>query len=512
MRPEPNWLAQLEHALELLRRAPVTAWSCYLTGALPFTLALIYFLIEMLQGAYATRRVLPLSLFVSLLFVWKQCWQGAFMAALRDHLAGQTTAWSRARVFHLVTRQAAWQPLALAAIPLSFLALLPFPTVFAFFRQVSLLAGRGEPIPVRATAAGALGNLRTHTIALLVFLLTALYLWLNLFVTILFVPQLGQSFFGVVSDWTRMGALLANRVTVGVALLLMWLLLDPLIDAFYVQRSFHTESRSNGLDLTAALRRLLATAALLLWCAPAFSAPAVTQQQIDEAAEQVLQREEFAWRSPTGPVDEGPVMSWFRQTLRWIGQQADNLIDWLGKLFDRPETSAESGGAAAGRMSSLRWLLIGLAVVIVLLAGALFYRSWSRTQALRAAAPTGHQLMKVNVADENVSADALEESGWLSLADELMAQGDYRLAQRALHLAGLRYLGGRGWITLARWKSGYEYQREIERRVREAPQVSHLFGGSLLQFEKIWYGRHAATADAVLAARESWKEIRTHAG
>ena len=506
---EPNWLAQLEHPLELLRRASPGTWICYLAGALPFTLALIYFLMEMLQGAYARQRLMPASLALSLLYIWKQSWQAAFMAGLRDQLAGESTPWSIRRAVHTVTRQAAWQPFALAAIPLAFLALVPFPTVFAFFRQMSLQAGRGEAAGLRPPAA--LGSLKTHTIALLIFLLAALYLWLNIFVTIIFLPQLGQSFFGIVTDWTRMGALLMNRVTVGTALLLSWLLLDPLIDAFYVQRTFRREARSSGVDLQAALRRLLATAALMALVAPGAPAQTIAPEKIDRAAEQVLQREEFAWRTPTAPVDEGPVMSWFRQASRWVNQKIKGLVDWLDKLFEKPDNALEPGGGTAGSVSSLRLLLIGLAAVIVALAAVLFYRSWSRARTLRSAAPAQRPLTRVNVADENVAADAMEESGWLNLADELIAQGDYRLALRALHLGGLRYLGGRGVITLARWKSGYEYQREIDRRLRQAPQVSQLFGGSLLQFEMVWYGRHTATPEAVLAVRDRWKEIRTHA-
>lgn len=509
---EPHWLSQMEQALEMLRRAPVSTWACHFAGALPFTLALIYFLAEMLQSPYARQRLLPLSLLLSMAYLWKQCWQAAFMAGLRDQLAGQISFWSAGRVWHLVTRQAVWQPLAIATIPLSFFALVPFPTVFAFFRQVSLLAGRGESAPFRTVVSASLGDLKTHALALLIFVLAFLGLWLNLFATIIVLPQLGQSIFGVVSDWSKMGQFIVNRVTVSISLALTWMLLDPLIDAFYVQRSFREEARTSGLDLTAALRRLLATAALLALFVPALPASALTAEQVDKAADQVLQREEFAWRAQTGAVDEGPVMSWFRQASRWISEKVDGLFDWVKKLFDRPPDGAEGAEGAAGKLASLRWLLIGLAAMSVALAAVLFYRAWNRSRELRAALPATGKLTKIDLTDESVTADALEESGWLNLADELMAQGDYRLALRALHLAGLRYLGGRGLVTLARWKSGYEYQRELDRRLRAEPRVAQLFGGNLLRFEMVWYGRHQATQEAVAGVRESWKEIRTHAG
>lgn len=508
---ELNWLDQMEQALETLRRASPQAWLCFLTGMLPFALMLVYFVLEMLQSATARRRLVGLSLALSVAFVWKQCWQAAFVANLRDELAGERTPWTGTRLFRLVTQQLFWQPLALWALPAAALAVVPFPLALAFFREITLRAGQGERVTVRTALRAGAGEAKTHGFALAGFALLALFLWMNVFATVIMTPMLAQSIFGVVTAWSQMGGLLANRVLVGVTLILAWMLLDPLLDAFYLQRSFRREARESGADLWAALRRMAAGLALAALLAPA-SAQGLDPRQVDEAAKKVLTQDDYAWRNRMGKVEEGPVLGWFRQTGKWIQEKVDGFFDWLRAKLRRSSPGGSEGDGKGGAPSGLAWLLYGLSAIIVALALVLFYRAWRRSRTLPAAATAGAKVSKVDVADESLAADALEESGWLALADELMAQGDYRLALRALHLAGLRYLGGKGHVTLARWKSGYEYQRELERRLRATPEVAALFGGNLLRFEMVWYGRHRATPESVTGAREAWKEIRAHAG
>jgi len=504
----PGWLPQLETALEILRRAPLRAWAFYFTGALPWALGLIFFLSEMLQSPFAQQRLAPLALLLSLLYLWKQTWQALFAAALLEFQAGQPPA--RPNLYTVFTRQAYWQPWALAALPLAALAVVPLPMALAFFRGLTFNAGQGAPAGWRQVASAATAEFKAHATALAVVALAALFLWTNLLVLLLLLPGLGESFFGLATSWSQMGRLLLNRVTLSIAAVLAWLILDPLLDAFYAQRIFRQVSRTSGADLAATLKRVLAGALLLAVLAPSVRAQA-TPQQLDRAAEQVLSREEFVWRAPPTLGDEGPLLKWIRESVKWVGQKVDGFFDWLRKAFERDDVGDLGKPACGGSPPGLRALLIGLGVVLLVLVGVLFYRSWRNAPSL-AATPPAAQVTSVDIADESLAADALEESGWLSLADELAAQGEFRLAHRALHLAGLRYLGGRGAITLARWKSGYEYQRELTRRWREQAAVPPLFDASLLRFEMVWYGRHAADAASVAQLREAWKEIRAHAG
>ncbi|MFN9263823.1 MAG: hypothetical protein ACK6DY_10065 [Acidobacteriota bacterium] len=113
---------------------------------------------------------------------------------------------------------------------------------------------------------------------------------------------------------------------------------------------------------------------------------------------------------------------------------------------------------------------------------------------------------------EEVRPDALPEESWLAMADELAGRGEYRLALRALHLAGLRRLGERGLLTIGAAKSGGEYSREVERRGRSTPQVHPLFEANRRRFEAAWYGFHDLGEAGLRQARGRWEEIRQHVG
>ena len=121
----------------------------------------------------------------------------------------------------------------------------------------------------------------------------------------------------------------------------------------------------------------------------------------------------------------------------------------------------------------------------------------------------------INLADESITADQLPESQWLLLADELLTQGDFRLALRALHLAGLNYLGERNLVSIRKWKTGLEYRRELDRRARAKSQVSAeltpVFSSNVALFERGWYGRHPVDREMVDLFSARLSEIRNYA-
>ena len=136
-------------------------------------------------------------------------------------------------------------------------------------------------------------------------------------------------------------------------------------------------------------------------------------------------------------------------------------------------------------------------LLLVALAGLLLwlsFRLWQRrgpdqevvAQAL-APAP--------NLADESVEADQLPEDGWMALANELLGRGELRLALRAYYLATLAHLAERNLITLARFKSNHDYERELHRRGHVLAAALGLFSENLSVFERVWYGLHEVTPE-----------------
>jgi hypothetical protein len=153
--------------------------------------------------------------------------------------------------------------------------------------------------------------------------------------------------------------------------------------------------------------------------------------------------------------------------------------------------------------------MIGLVVALIVGAAIVFFLR-RRSPVTNADAVT-EAAAAVNLADESLTADQLPESSWLKLAEEWLAKGDCRLALRALHLAGLKYLGERGLVSIQRWKSGLDYRREVERRTRATPEISPVFSNNVALFERGWYGSRPVDREMVETFAARLTEIRNRA-
>ena len=72
----------LEEAVNLLRSAPLPAVVAYLAGAIPFILALLFFLNDMTRSPFASEHLAAASLGTGVSLRWKNVWQAAFTAQL----------------------------------------------------------------------------------------------------------------------------------------------------------------------------------------------------------------------------------------------------------------------------------------------------------------------------------------------------------------------------------------------------------------------------------------------
>lgn len=178
-----------------------------------------------------------------------------------------------------------------------------------------------------------------------------------------------------------------------------------------------------------------------------------------------------------------------------IGKWVEAILKWLAKLF-KPKVSYQSSSDTSwiAAVQVLLWVL----VAVVASALAIFlYRVWRGRQKSRTPILSEAILPVPDVADENVGADELPEDGWMKLGRELLARGELRLAMRAFYLASLSHLAARNLISIARFKSNREYERELRRRGHSFPELLAIFGANISAFEAIWYGRHDVNSDSV---------------
>jgi hypothetical protein len=527
----------LEQAVNLLRAAPPQAIVIYLAGAIPFMLGVLVFLNDMMLSAFAFDHLVEASLGLAALYLWKNTLQAVFAARLYQTLSPEQTR--SVRFFRALVVQGTLQPVGLA-LPL------PLPWLVAFFRNVALFAAIGDPHPARTARRQAVLWTR-QTWAVLAFMTLAfLMLFANVLIAIVLLPQLARSFLGIEGDFARLGSGLLNTTTLAVALGLSWLVIDPVLDAVFVLRCFYGESIATGEDLRASLSKALSNAlrkgaaiAVLLFSitflAPRPGLAQTTSQQmpveqteyaqsqakppaqtidpaqLDRSIDAVIHRREFAWRSPHSGGEEphGKWVGWVRSAMdmvRRVRHAAWELIrKWFGGEDEREARSADA--PVSRRMLET---MTGLIVALIVGAAIVFFLR-RRAPAVKAVAVTS-AAPAVNLADESLTADQLPESSWLQLAEEWLAKGDCRLALRALHLAGLKYLGERNLVSIRRWKSGLDYRREVERRARAHPEISPEFSKNVALFERGWYGTRGVDREMVEAFAARLTEIRNHAG
>jgi len=459
------------------------------------------------------------------------------------------------------------QPSGLFLLPLSLALVLPFPWTCAFYQNVTAFAG-SEPgrTPGLVNRAWKQTTLWPRQNLLLFFLLAAwaLCIFQNWTIVGLVAPHLSKMLLGLESSFSRSPLAMVNSTFFIAMLALTYLCVDPVLKTIYVLRCFYGESLHSGEDLKAGLKqsagavpaRVTALAMMMAVAlaqaanasaAPATSAtnsvtavtnflpsvspppapvpagrplavspPAVSPSELDRVINNTLRERKYTWRMPREKVAEAErqpgVIARFLQKVSdmlrgWLKAAGEWLRRMLERLFRHETPTREPGGW--GWILSLNTLLYVLLAAALVAMAFLVYHIVRRGRPGPAVASEAIQPAP-DLADENVGAEQLPEDGWTKLGRELLARGEFRLAMRAFYLASLAHLAERNLISLARFKSNREYERELRRRGHSFPDLLSVFDENLLAFERIWYGTHEATAD--LAGRFAVNVERIRAG
>ena len=522
----------IEEATHRLRTVPVATLAVYYLGAIPFVLGLLYFWADMSRSPFAGQHVVESALGMAALFCWMKFWQVIFARRLRAHVAAEPAPhWTVRRWGRVFLTQAFVQPSSLFVIPLSLIPVLPFAWVYALYQNVTALDDGGPagvlPLLKKSWKQAVLWPRQNH-IVLAMATAFGFYVFLNWVVTGLMLPHLIKMLFGIESVFTRSTFSLLNTTFFAGMLGLTYLCVDPILKTVYVLRCFYGESLESGEDLRAELNSMVAAsqpiAAMVvlllgLLCAPpvrAADAPAaatppaktpvsssVAPADLDRAINRTIHEDKYTWRMPREKIAEpdtqesviarffdkvgAMLRKWARAVLDWLG-------DWLRKLLRHVPTSSDSGTSGYGWIEALYILLYGLVAVVALI--ILLYRVWRdrRSPAVVASEPIQPA---PDINDENVGADQLPEDGWVKLARELLERGELRLAMRAFYFASLSRLAARNLISIARFKSNRDYERELRRRGHSFTDLLSAFGDNLESFERAWYGLHEVNRELV---------------
>ncbi len=246
-------------------------------------------------------------------------------------------------------------------------------------------------------------------------------------------------------------------------------------------------------------------------------APTVSPERLDALLKDEIAESRYGWRLPRHSEAEDQE-SWlfrqlkkayqsFRRLVHKVQSLWDKFEDWFNGLFTPGKDAKKNLAPAAPSPLPTRVLVMGLCALF--LAGiAAFLIRRARMVTVAAAAPIAPAAKAPDVLREDVKADDFPEEEWLRLMERLRAEGQNRLALRALFLAMLSLLSRKGWVSVARYKSNRDYQREVASRARRRPGVSDSFRENCLRFDRIWYGAYEITGEDWEISQANFAKVR----
>lgn len=542
----------IEEAVHLLRTAPMATLAIYYLGTTPFVLGFLFFWADMSRDPFASAHLADASLGIGVLFIWMKFWQAVFSRRVRAQRAALPLPRVRFRqIVRTLLIQLIWQPSGLFLIPLSLVPVVPFAWVYAFYQNITALddgeAGAREVFKKSWRQAGLWPG--PNNLAILILIGFAAYVFANLATVSLTLPELAKMLLGIQSKYTESPMSLLNSTFFAAMFGLTYLCVDPILKAFYTLRCFYGESLESGEDLKAELKDYAATisrvaaAILLVSCmvisrpaiaadaVPAAGAPpacTVSAGQLDGAIDQTIHERKYVWRMPREQIqdtdaNEGAfarflekigdmLRRWGHAILHYMAKGLRAVYHWVERLLEKLFGGGRSyagGSSGSGWMATIKVFLWALVVIVAAGLAILFYRVWLGRQKTRSVVASEAILPVPDITDENTAADELPEEEWTRLGKELLARGELRLAMRAFYLASLSHLATRNLISIARFKSNREYERELRRRGHSFPGLLSIFGENISAFEASWYGMHEVNPDSVNQFALNVEKIKT---
>lgn len=540
----------MEEAAHLVRMSSAETVACYYVGTLPFVLALLFFWGDMSGSAFADDRLLVGSLTVAGLYLWMKCWQTVYACRLHCLLRlDPMPRWTLGRMGRLIAAQTAIQATGLVALPVAVVVAIPLGWTLAFYHSATV-TGDGE-VGVRESLQRAMRQamlwpVQNHVGIVMAWLFAILVL-ANVMMLIVAGPWFLQTFLGVKTMFMMNIFETFNTTFLAVSVMIAYMLVNPLVKAFYVLRCFYGSARHTGADLRAELARsaaargfAVAAVTMAVWlgmCGISVPAsaeetevvtpkpkPAISASDLDRSIERTLEQREYTWRQPRDWKEDGDaektLVDRFVDDMveavvslkQSISESMEKTLKWVRDLF-KPRTVPMPGGGfgtASAWTTFLKALTVFLFVGLMVAVGYTVWRAWKRRRPVEEV--LGETVAVVpDVADENVTADQLPSDGWMRHARELMERGELRLAMRALYLASLAMLAHRELILIAKFKSNREYERELQRRARGQAELLGVFGHTITMFESAWYGMHDVTGDTMTEFASNVERIRSHA-
>ena len=518
-------LELIEEAVHLLRASGGSFLVSYYIGAIPFVLGLLYFWTDMSRGGFGHSHIASASFGMALIYIWMKCWQAVCCSQIMGYLSGRNKpVLTVGKVARIVLVQTVVQPSALFVLPVALLMAIPFGWIYAFYFSVSVVGNgdEGNPWTVMRQAAmqTILWPLQNH-IVISVLMAFGFVVFLNIGITLYMLPQLLKSILGIETVFTKIGVSLFNSTFFVTACGLCYLIMNPLIRTAYTLRCFYVNSIRSGDDLKGQLRIAFGQnkvlMAILIFLLLAYSVSlaqvkpkkniisqqeiVISPEELDHQISDVINRPEFVWcqKEKVHEQNRGVIEEFLTGIIDFIESSFDTINRWIKKVFKwindllpQPKGKSEKNHSA-GTKAYLLYTLI----LIGTIAG--IYSLWklllSRKIAIIKMSSALETEQTLELKEQYVAADQLTTDRWMNLS-KVAARGELRLALRAVYLATLALLAQENMITIARFKSNRDYEKELARKVREVQPLLSLFSQQVAVFNKCWYDMSAVTNES----------------
>ena len=531
----------LEESFHILRMNIVSLMPVYCIGTVPFVLGMIYFINDMCQRSDAVRIIPRYALYITVLFLWKNLFQALFCSRVMDKLTSNPPVRRTYKDYaRILLYQGIIQPYSLFANAVAAVLFFPLPWSIAFFTNVSFFAAsekKGFIETIRISFRNALVYPYQNNLIFYMLLIFAFMAALNTALLIFLIPWVLKTFMGIETLFSKANGadillnLIFNSTFWSVVIGVTYMAIDPLLKTAYTVRIFYAESIFKGFDIISSLHRLKTIAAknvnkislivimfLLLFTSStqlqAETAGGGSSEQLDNAIQKVLERREYSWRLPPEPFDSDEINAialFFDETFKTISEWIDDIMEFLSQFFSGPEKRSSSGFANfISWISANSLALLIICFVLILLSIAFILLRRKRDILKTKAEETKNEVKTPDLTDENLTADSLKNSEWLEVASELLAKGELKLALRAIFLASIATLADKNALTIAKYKTNFDYLRELQRRCHGNTAYITAFGKNLNTFEAVWYGDYDVTKSIIATFRKNFDILNEH--
>lgn len=561
-RNQLNSLEALERGFALFRSTFVReAWRYY-AGSAPLVLCFIPMWVVNGQIRLSDGVVLLEATLLAAGYLLRACMVATYMQRVRERAFGTPAlkpvgATARAAA---VGRLLAWK------ITLSAGALAALPTIAGAswlysacqFASLEAEEDSAERHSMRGCLAIASQWFGGSVLLFLMLIPFWVAVWLNSLIIAVLVPQLLHSILGVNTLLSTSAGIFALVRSSAFWLSLFagtWLALDPVVKCSFVVVYQHLRSRREGDDLRGLLASLpreqqkkarmiastgagtrLIGALVVLVAILAGVPPAVHAEQTPPAPNRVETFTDSAHQARVQQLRQALDVESRRAIYRWHDAEHPSPPNWFDKLLAKIEHGIERawnafqdflrklwpgglnlspGNANPWQLKDLR-LWLWLIAILTLAAGAVLV--WLRRRRETPALSIPQTIVPLPDLSEGALASVRSEDEWFALAGRLEGEGELRFALRAAYFGLLAGLAQRQWLTIRRDRTNREYLDEFTRRWRRRPQaavasraeIPEKLRSSLRQFDRVWYGFHVLTPEAVTAYRQDQRELLSH--